>query len=388
MKKIIFALAAIGLGIGVYVFLSNHQAQPASTRDIPPAEVGVISLHPETIHLTQRLNGRVVPHLIAEVRPQVRGIIQDRFFEEGGNVAKDAPLYRIDPAMYTAEQKQAEATLAHAKANRDAAAGRLARYEGLLNSRAVNRQEYEDVDAAFRIAEAEVELADAQLQAARINLERTVVTSPIGGRVGISNFTQGALVTDGQREPLTVVQQLDPIYVDVYQPIGWILDAREALRSGSAEIRLVLPNGKEYGHAGRIFFADAAVDQSTGTVNLRAEFPNPDLVLLPGMYVRAQLEVAEIADAITVPQRALFREGDGSAFVILAGSDDTAEKRPVVTGSVHENKWVIESGLRGDETLVVDGTQRLRFLAGGPAPRIKAVGAEPAGLAYAETSRQ
>lgn len=387
MKKIVLALVLVALAAGAYTIFSNRQTPPAQPREVPPVAVGIMSLHKETVRLTQRLNGRIVPLLVAEVRPQVSGIIRERFFEEGQNVSENAPLYQIDPAMYEAELKEAQAGLAQAQADRQAADSRLSRYEALLNNRAINRQEYEDVEVAFNVAEAAVSLAEARLQIARINFDRTVIVSPIDGRVGISDVTQGALVTDGQQAPLTVVQRLDPVYVDIHQPIRWILDARETMQSESIDVRLLLPNGKEYEHGGTIFFADAIVDQSTGTVNLRAEFPNPDLVLLPGMYVRAQVKVGEITDAILVPQRALFRENDGSAYVILARENGTAEKRTVRAERVHEGKWVIEHDLDDDETIVVDGIQRLRFLAGGPAPRITIVNSDDTALAQIQRAR-
>ncbi|MCC8108025.1 MAG: efflux RND transporter periplasmic adaptor subunit [Planctomycetes bacterium] len=386
MKKVLVSLVIL-LAIGAAVVLTAtdrvEPQDPGAATLSPPPMVGVTTLVPEEVTITQELNGRVTPFLIAEVRPQVNGIILNRYFEEGSDVEEGMQLYQIDPAPYEAQQSRAEAALASAHANVKVAEAKLARYQRLIEANAVNRQEFDEVEATTLQAQAEVTIAEAEVRVAAINVEYAKVLSPISGRIGKSNVTQGALVTASQAEPLAIVQQLDPIYVDVSQPISWMLNLKDEMQAGIlqntgqsyAEMRVVLDNGQVYEHPGKLLFADVTVDQTTGSISLRAEFPNPNHVLLPGMFVRALLDVAQKDDAVTVPQLALMREIDGRAFVLVVNDDNSVEKRYVTTLRTIGNQWLIGEGLQGGERIVVDGTQRIRFVPGAPAPVVTPVDA-------------
>ena len=381
MKKIRFSFAGIAIVAAAVLLAAAPKGASQDPGEGPAPEVGVIAVQHEEVTITQELNGRVTPFLIAEVRPQVNGIILKRLFEEGSDVKDDQQLYQIDPAMYEAQLARAEAQLAKAHANVDLADAKLARYDRLLGANAVNKQEYDEVEAASKQAVAELGIAEAEVRLARINVDYAKVLSPISGRIGKSRVTQGALVNANQAEPLAVVQQLDPIYVDVAQPISSMLNFQDDMQAGIlnntgqsyAEMRLILDNGQEYNEVGRLLFADVTVDQTTGSISLRAEFPNPHHVLLPGMYVAARLDVAQKKDAITVPQRALMREMDGTAYVLLVKDGGEVEKRKVTTIRTVGSKWLLGGGLNGGDKVIVDGSQRVRFIPGAPAPRVTPV---------------
>ena len=381
MKKILPSFVAAAAFVCAFLavpVLAAENAEAAPNVSAPLPVVGVVTVVPEEVTITQELNGRVTPFVIAEVRPQVNGIILKRMFEEGADVTRDMQLYQIDPAMYEAELARAQANLAKAHANVEVADAKLARYDRLLDAKAVNKQEYDEVDAASKQARAEVAIAEAEVKLARINVEYAKVRSPISGRIGKSSVTQGALVTASQADPLAVVQQLDPIYVDVSQPISWMLSLKDEMQAGilqntgesHAEMRVRLDNGHIYEARGKLLFADVTVDQTTGSISLRAEFPNPHHVLLPGMYVSALLDVAQKEGAITIPQDAVRREIDGTPFVMLVNPDGVVEKRVVTTIRTLGNKWLIGEGLSGGETVIVEGTQRVNFIPGAPAPRV------------------
>ncbi|MDR1745299.1 MAG: efflux RND transporter periplasmic adaptor subunit [Planctomycetota bacterium] len=388
MKKILvllvlFAVCAAAFLIANPGFLAGigGNKPQAPGRAAPLPVVGVMTIHPEEVTITQELNGRVTPYLIAEVRPQVNGIILDRLFDEGSDVEKDAPLYQIDPAIYNAQLASAGAELARAYANREVTEAKLKRYEQLVGANAVNRQEYDEVESAARMASAEVGIAESKVSLASINVEYASVRSPISGRIGKSSVTKGALVTASQAEPLAIVQQLDPVYVDVAQPISWMLGLKDDMQAGIlentgqsyAEMRVVLDNGQPYGEKGRLLFADVTVDQTTGSISLRAEFPNPQHALLPGMYVTALLDVAQKDDAILVPQSALTREANGQAFVMVVHADNTVEKRPVATIRTIGNRWLLGDGLRDGERIIVEGGHRVVFAPGLPNPGVNPV---------------
>lgn len=363
---------------------ASWAGQPAAPAPSLPEVVG-ITLKPENIRITAELNGRCVPFLVAEVRPQVNGIIQKRLFEEGSTVQAEMPLYQIDPSMYEADLASAMAGLARAKANVSVAQTKERRYDSLVGSGAVTKEEYDEIYAAWQQAEADVTMAEAQVKIGRINVDYTKVRSPITGVIGISNFTQGALVTASQAAPLATVQQLDPIYVDVAQSTAGLRALKHALDSGllqntgegHAAVRLILEDGTPYSHPGQIMFSDVTVDQTTGSITLRSQFPNPAFDLLPGMYVKAVLDVAEKDNAIAVPQQALIRNADGSAVVYVAGDDGTVERRPVTVMRALADRWLIADGLAGGERVVIEGIQRIRFMPGAPPPKVKYVEARP-----------
>lgn len=356
-------------------------AVPAFAGEGELPEVGVVTLKTGTVEITNQLNGRAVAYLTAEVRPQVNGIIKERLFAEGSNIEASAQLYQIDPAMYEAQLLSAEAVRARANANVDVANAKKVRYDDLLNGKAISQQEWDEVNAAYLQARAEVGIAEADVKLAQINLDYTKVFAPISGRIGKSGVTQGALVTANQTYPMATIQQLDPIYVDISQSTTNLLDLRKNLERGAlttggesrGKVVLYLENGDRYPHEGKILFAEVTVDQSTGTVGLRTEFPNPDWGLLPGQYVRAVITLANRENAITVPQQSLMRNPDGTAMVYVVKDDGSVEKRVVTTLRSIGNSWLIEDGLAEGEKIVVEGVQRIRFVANGPPPNVRPV---------------
>ena len=327
-------------------------------------EVAVVTLRPRREVYTTELAGRIASFQVAEVRPQVSGILQKRLFTEGSDVRAGQALYQIDPATYEAALESAEAALLKAEANVAPARLKAERFRELLSIKAVSKQEYDDAHAAFKQAEAEVAVNRAAVKTARIQLEYTKVRSPISGRIGKSAFTPGALVTANQAQALTSVRQLDPVYVDITQSSQDVLRLRTKFAKGElrkaaerAVVRLRLENGALYPHEGTFQFTDVSVDESTGTVSLRALFPNPDAVLLPGMYVRAVLNEGVDEKALLVPQRALLRDPKGQASVLLVGPGDTVESRRVEVGRTVGDAWQVLSGL---ERIILEGGQNVR----------------------------
>lgn len=333
----------------------------------PPApEVGVITLKKQEVQLTTELSGRTAPFLIAEVRPQVTGLVERRMFTEGSMVRKGQQLYQIDAAPYQAAHDQAKATLAKAESSLKAISAQARRAAELVKVDAVSQQEADDAAAALGQASADVAAARAALETARINLGYTRVAAPISGRIGRSAVTAGALVNANQAATLATIQTLDPIYVDVTQSSNEMLQIRHALLNGalttdkaaSAQVRLTLQDGTHYPLAGRLRFTEVSVDPSSGSVVLRAEFPNPQGLLLPGMYVRATLVEAVNQSAILAPQRAVTHDTHGDATAFVVNAEGKAELRKVETSRATDNQWIVTSGLNEGEQLIVDGFQR------------------------------
>jgi len=341
-----------------------------------PVEVGTVTVNPEKVVLTTELPGRTSPYLVAEVRPQVNGLIRERAFEEGSNVKAGALLYQIDPAPYQAAYEQAKATLAMAEANVPAARLRAERLKGLVEIKATGRQNYDDALAALQQAEASVAAARAAEESARINLSYTPIRAPIPGRTGKSSVTVGALVTGYQPVPLMVIQQLDPIYVDVTQSSAEILRLRQSLASGRlkrsgdgwSRVKLLLEDGTPYPLAGKLKFRDVTVDPTTGSVTLRMVFPNPDNVLLPGMFVRAIVEEGVNEEAILVPQQGVTRDQKGDPYALVAGKDGKVEQRMLTLDRALGDRWLVTKGLAAEDRVIVDGLQRVR-----PGAEVKAV---------------
>jgi len=341
---------ALPLAAALLVGCGQADQQPPGQR-LP--EVGVYTVEARPLTLTTDLPGRTSAYRVAEVRPQVSGILQERLFEEGSDVEKGQQLYQIDPRTY-------EASLARAEANLKTTENLAKRYERLVNTNAVSQQQYDDARAAWIQAQAEVEVA-------RIDVQYTKVLSPIAGRIGRSYVTEGALVTNGQPEELATVTQLDPIYVDISQPITQLLRLQRALESGllqssgenQARVTLQLDDGTLYPLPGVLQFSEVSVDPSTGAVTLRAEFPNPDRKLLPGMFVRAQLQEGVQEHAILAPQQAVFRDSRGVAQVWVVGANNSAERREVETLRTVGNSWLIGSGLESGDQVVTEGLQLL-----------------------------
>lgn len=321
----------------------------------PPApEVGVYTLQAKPLTLTTDLPGRTSAYRIAEVRPQVAGIVQQRLFTEGSEVKKGQQLYQIDPRTY-------EAVLSRAEANLVTAQNLARRYERLLKTNAVSRQQYDDALAAWKQAQ-------AVAQVARIDVQYTKVLAPISGRIGRSAVTEGALVTNSQAQELSTVTQLDPIYVDVNQPVTKLLELRRALESGrlqrsgkdQAQVSLTLDDGSAYPLSGTLKFSEVSVAPTTGSVTLRAEFPNPDRKLLPGMFVHALLQEGTQQDAILVPQQAVSRDTRGVPSVWVVKSDNSVERREVETLRTVGNAWLIGKGVADGERVITEGVQRAR----------------------------
>ena len=332
-----------------------------------PREVVIIKLEPRREVYTTALAGRIASFQVAEVRPQVGGILQQRLFTEGADVKAGQALYQIDPATYEAALDSAQAALMKAEANVTPARLKAERFRELLAIKAVSKQEYDDAQAAFKQAEADVAVNRAAVKTARINLEYTKVRSPISGRIGKSAFTPGALVTANQAQALTSVRQLDPVYVDITQSSQDLLRLRAQftngeLRSAAAEapVRLKLENGAMYPHEGRLQFTDVSVDESTGMVSLRALFPNPEHILLPGMYVRAVLAEGVDENALLVPQRALRRDPKGQASVLLVDGGGKVDVRLVDVGRTVGVSWQVLSGLKPGDRVIVEGGQNVR----------------------------
>ena len=363
-------LSGIVLGglliMAVLAGCSGDDGQASRARRTP--EVRVMEIVPQKIDLTTELVGRTSAFRKAEVRPQVNGILLKRLFTEGGEVREGEPLYLIDPAPYEAELESAQAALARAEANVEPARLRARRYKSLLAEKAVSQQEYDDAQATYRQCLAEVAVCRAAVKTAKIQLAYTNVLAPVSGRIGKSSVTAGALVTANQAEPLASIQQLDPIYVDVTQSSLELLRLRELLSAGRLErsgesravVRLRLENEKMYPHTGTLQFTDITVDDSTGAVGLRAIFPNPDKLLLPGMYVRAILNEGVDERALLVPQLAVSRDPRGQASVFVLGEGNVAESRSVTVGSMVGRFWQITGGLKPGEKVIVEGFQNVR----------------------------
>lgn len=351
-QRMLVSSAALALVSGMGLSGCGNDAVPASHTSTP--EVEVVTLQPQNVALSAEFPGRTSPYMVAEVRPQVGGILLQREFEEGAEVNAGEVLYRIESAPY-------RAVLAKAEASFESAQQLFRRYEQLVKVHAISQQQYDDARAAYLQAKALVE-------SARIDMGYTTIKAPIAGRVGRSKMTQGALVTSNQPEALATIQQLDPIYVDIVQPSVTLLRLRDDLASGriknmadgQAEVLLTLENGQRYEHTGRLQFSEVSVDQTTGAVTLRAEFPNPDGVLLPGMFVRAQLQEGIRENVLLVPQRGVTRDSQGQAIALVLDENNIVQQRSLETGRVVDGQWVIEQGLNAGDRVVVAGLQHVR----------------------------
>ncbi|MDJ6620358.1 multidrug efflux RND transporter periplasmic adaptor subunit AcrA [Salmonella enterica] len=330
-------------------------------------EVGVVTLKTEPLQITTELPGRTVAYRIAEVRPQVSGIILKRNFVEGSDIEAGVSLYQIDPATYQATYDSAKGDLAKAQAAANIAELTVKRYQKLLGTQYISKQEYDQALADAQQATAAVVAAKAAVETARINLAYTKVTSPISGRIGKSSVTEGALVQNGQASALATVQQLDPIYVDVTQSSNDFLRLKQELANGSlkqengkAKVDLVTSDGIKFPQSGTLEFSDVTVDQTTGSITLRAIFPNPDHTLLPGMFVRAHLQEGTKPAALLVPQQGVTRTPRGDATVLVVGADNKVETRQIVASQAIGDKWLVTDGLKAGDRVVVSGLQKVR----------------------------
>lgn len=340
---------------------------PPSFQGGPP-EVAVLKVVSQQVILTTELPGRVSAYRIAEVRPQVSGIIQKRLFTEGSNVKAGDVLYQIDPAPFQAAYDNAVSALERSKANLPAIKQRYERYRELINQKAISQQEFDDVTAAYKQAEADINYWKAAVETARINLGYTKVVAPISGRIGKTNVTEGALVTANQPMALTTIQQLDPVYVDIPQSTVELMDLRKRLEEGKinylagdqSKVKLALEDGTIYPKEGTIQFRDVTVDPTTGSVIIRAIFPNVNEKLLPGMFVRAIVKEGVNKNAILIPQESVQRDPKGNPYVFIIDKESKVQIRPVVLDRAMGNKWLISKGIAPGEQVVVEGIQRLR----------------------------
>ncbi|MFA5204993.1 MAG: efflux RND transporter periplasmic adaptor subunit [Lentisphaeria bacterium] len=369
-------LAATGALLAGLLLPGCGQLKKAAAPPAPIPEVAVVTLRAERVTLTDELAGRVSAFLVAEVRPQVSGIIQKRLFEEGADVKAGDLLYQIDPAFYMAAHASAQAMLAKAEANRTSIRLRAERYQKLLAAKAVSQQDVDDVTAGLLQAEAEIEAAKAGVEAARINLAYTGVTAPISGRIGKSAITIGALATAHQAIPFTTIQQLDPVYVDVPQSSASLLHLKKNLANGNlkgglanqAKVRLLLEDGTPYATAGTLQFSDVTIDPSTSSFILRMTFPNPEQTLLPGMYVRAVIEEGMNEQAIMAPQQGVTRDPKGNPLALVVDSDGKVQQRSLVLGRAIGNQWFVVSGLSAGDRVIVEGMQKVK-----PGSLVKAI---------------
>jgi len=340
---------------------------PAGGRKGPggPATVGYVVVQQGSAPLQQQLPGRVAAFQVSDVRPQVSGVILRRLFREGSIVHQGQTLYQIDPSIYAAQQAQAAANLQSARASAVAARTRASRYKPLADMEAISKQDYTDALAQARQADAAVAQNNASLRAAQVNMRFTRVPAPITGRIGLSSVTEGALVTANQADALATITRLDPVYVDIQQSAADLLALRSALSQGgavptSAQVKLKLPDGSNYGFTGTVEFSQVIVDQGTGSVTVRARFPNPKSVLLPGMYVTAQFAQAVQTSAILVPQQAITRDPQGNATLFVVGPGNRAIQRTVVADRTQSTFWVVTQGLAPGEKVITQGTANLK----------------------------
>jgi membrane fusion protein (multidrug efflux system) len=350
------------LPISLLVLAACGARQAPETAAAPP-EVGVMAMHASEVPVHTELSGRTAAFRVSEVRPQVNGIVRKRLFEEGSMVRAGQVLYEIEPGPFEAAHEQAQAALATAQAGIASLRGKAERFGELVKANAVSRQEHEEAQAALVQAQAGVKSAQAALKAARINLEFTRIEAPISGRIGRSSVTEGALVAPGQATALATIQRIDPIYVDVVQSSLELTRLKRRFISGdmapaSTRVGLRMEDGLPYPHAGTLKFTEVAVDAATGSVTLRAEFPNPQGLLLPGMYVRAQVESGVERQAILAPQRGVARNDKGEPTALVVGKDDKVELRALEVRSAAGDQWIVTGGLREGDRLVVDGLQR------------------------------
>jgi len=374
-----FLALAMVLSVGLSTGGCGGQKQSPPAPAVP--EVAVVTVRTEPVELITELPGRTSAYRVAEIRPQVNGLIQKRLFEEGSDVRAGQVLYQIDPAPYQSALTNAKAALSRAEANLPAIRSRVERYKELISDKAVSQQDYDDAAAAVKQAEADVESWKAAVESARINLAYTRVTAPIFGRIGRSAVTEGALATAHQPLALATIQQLDPIYVDVPQSTAELLRLKGSLKAGHLDrngtnrkkVRLVLEDGTTYPKEGTLQFQDVTVDPTTGSVILRAVFPNPQGVLLPGMFARAVVKEGVNRQAILIPQQSVSRDRKGDTSVLIVDAGGTVQPRMIGIDRAIGDKWLVSSGLSAGDRVVVEGLQRVR-----PGASVKVVPFEPA----------
>ncbi len=344
------------------LFLNGCDSDPPAPKNIQ--QVGTITIKPETIESNYQLAGRTVASEISQVRPQVNGVVIEQLFKEGTQVSKGQTLYKIDSSLYRDGVDEAAGNLALAKATVNSTRLQAERYKELIKVNGVSQQELDNAQSAYEQAKATVAVNEAVLKTARTNLRYTQVSAPISGRIGRSSITRGALVTSAQTDPLATIQKLDPMYVDLTQSSDEYMALRKQLTENGIKptelsVRLKLENGTAYAEQGTFKFSDVAVDEATGSVTLRAAFPNPNNALLPGLYVRAELGTGTRPNSVLIPQGALFRDAEGNPLVWIVGKDNKAEQRKITLGDAIDNRWLVTSGLKAGDQVIVEGLQGL-----------------------------
>jgi membrane fusion protein (multidrug efflux system) len=367
MKKRFQIAPLFAAGILATTVLTGCGDAPQQGQQQQAPQVDVITVKPETLELSTELPGRTAAFRVAEVRPQVSGVLLERTFEEGTYVEKGQQLYQIDPAIYQAELASAEAEVQRARAVLRSSELRYNRFKELLQENAVSQDEFDSAEATYFQNKAAVALAEAQLKNARINLEYTKVNAPINGIIGRSNFTEGALVTASQQEPLVTINQLDPIYVDISQSSKQFMQLQadiqsgriEANESGNAPVRLKL-NGLDFDQQGELLFSEVSVEEDTGAILLRAVFPNPNKTLYPGMFVRAAVSEGTINTALLLPQKAVTRDPRGRPYVMVVNDDNKVEQRMITTERAIGSDWLVSDGVKEGDTVIISGLQKVR----------------------------
>lgn len=363
MSVLVLSMALVGCGKDAD---DKAKAGAAAQQQMPPTPVGVIVVQPQSVEQSVELSGRTSAYQISEVRPQASGVILKRLFAEGSFVRAGQALYEIDDRTNRATVDNAKAALLRQEANLNALRVKEGRYRQLVSSNAVSKQEYDDILAQVKLAEADVAATKASLQNAQINLGYSVVRAPISGQSNRSSVTAGALVTANQVEPLVTIQQLDPIYVDINQSSAELLKLRQQLSQGkldqsnNTKVKLRLEDGSDYPLEGQLAFSDASVDPSTGTITLRAVFPNPNHLLLPGMFANAKIVQGTIPNAYLIPQAAVTRTPTGQGMVMITNAKGVVESRPVTTVGTQGANWIVTEGLKTGDRVIVDGVAKVK----------------------------
>ncbi len=340
--------------------------QAGAAQQMPPTEVGIIVAQPQSVEQSVELSGRTTAFEISEVRPQTSGVVLKRLFAEGSYVREGQALYEIDSSTNRANVDNARASIASAEANLGVLRVKEGRYRQLVGSNAISKQEYADIVAQVKLAEATLNANRATLKNAEINLGYSTVRAPISGQTNRSTVTSGALVTMNQESPLVTIQRLDPIYVDINQSSAELLRLRQQLSKGSLDssnntkVKLTLEDGSEYSQEGRLAFSDASVNPDTGTVTLRAVFPNPNHLLLPGMFTNAKIVQGVIPNAYLIPQIAITRTPTGQAIAMIVNAKGAVESRPVTTAGIHGKDWIVTEGLATGDKVIVDGIAKVK----------------------------
>ena len=379
IRALVFFLAGVLLPGFLTTGCERKQQAPPQP---PPPEVAVVTVQPRRVLLTTQLPGRTTPYRVAQIRPQVNGLVRKRLFEEGADVKAGDVLYTIDPASYEAALNNATAALGRSEAGLPAIGSRVERYKQLLAEKAVSQQDYDDAAAALKQAEADIAYWKASVETARINLAYTRITAPISGRIGRSAITEGAIVTAYQPVALATIQQLDPIFVDVPQSTTDLLRLKKRLEQGHLDqnggsqnkVRLLLEDGTAYSVEGTLQFRDVTVDPTTGSVTLRIVFPNPDGMLLPGMFVRAVVKDGFNDKAILIPQQSVMRDPKGNPVALIVDGENKVQQRMLTLDQAVEDQWLVLSGLSQGDRLIVEGIQKVR-----PGVVVRVAGSSPGG---------